>query len=446
MKGSSAELQKLSLVAFVNDVYLFSKCVDSMNESYYENKSFKLIFKALKEFYVKYTKIPNQLELKIKASELYLDIYGDKDNIALEIDSIYSTERSSEDFYTETVIEFIRRHNLEDAVGEVVKSLDGGSIDLDATAVRFSKALDINVRRNRILTLSDTSKLREARQEVLGSQDSPMMVKFFIDSVNKCMQYKAIPPCTLNMVVAPPGRGKTTLLINQGLYAAQQGFKTLHIFLGDMSRYDGIIRYTACLSGTPSNNLVDLTEEELESFMRKWNMSGIMNNIDIASYAADEVSALQLIEEIKNAQRENKCHYNQIIIDYDENLRYDDTENIYMSGGSVYNSIALFATLNRSVIFIAAQPKPQFWDREVIPLEGASESSKKQKIIDLMITMGKPGKSSSIATMYLAKNRRGQDSKIMRLKISGDTARISQITDDEYNMIKNREKNSGNSE
>ena len=115
---------------------------------------------------------------------------------------------------------------------------------------------------------------------------------------------------------------------------------------------------------------------------------------------------------------------------------------MYEAGGQLYNKMALFAVLNKSAIFILSQPKTEFWKQEVIPLESASESSKKQKIIDLMLTMGKPSKSSSIGTLFIAKNRRGEDSKVIRLKIDGSNARMSHISEDEYIAIKNKERNS----
>ena len=80
-----------------------------------------------------------------------------------------------------------------------------------------------------------------------------------------------------------------------------------------------------------------------------------------------------MIEEITNIQREKKVHYNVIIIDYDENIA-DEEDNMYKSGGQIYNKMALFAVVNRTVVFIAAQPRKEYWKMEVIPLEAASES------------------------------------------------------------------------
>ena len=98
--------------------------------------------------------------------------------------------------------------------------------------------------------------------------------------------------------------------------------------------------------------------------------------------------------------------------------------------------MALFAALNKSVIFIASQPKPEYWSKEIIPLQAAAESSKKQKIIDTMLTIGRPWRGAPVGTLNIAKNRRGTDGKLVRLKFNGANARITPISEDEYVDLK----------
>lgn len=445
IQGTSKELQEISLVALTKDPYIFSKCMSVISENFYVDLSYKLIYKCLKLYYSKYMILPSKEELKLLVNDNYTDDYGDLDDISLNIDNIYSQKVSSEDYAYEKITDFIRRNKIEGALNKVIKHMESGSVDLDQVAVDLRDSIYINFRKAPVHNLADISSIREIREDALGTSDNPILIKFFIDKVNKCMQYGALPPGTLNMVTAPPGRGKTTLLINQGVCTAKQGYKILHMFLGDMSRYDGLLRYLSCFTGIQTKKLVNLNDDELAKFIQKYNMSGILANIDIASYAADELTANQLIEEVTSIQKDNRTHYNVVIVDYDENIANDEI-NIYKSGGQIYNKLALFAVVNKSVVFIASQPKPEFWKQEIIPLEAASESSKKQKIIDLMLTLGKSSKDSSVGTLNIAKNRRGDDCKIMRIKTDGSTAQMTHITEDEYNRIKQNEKSQRSSE
>lgn len=441
MKGTSNELQEVSLVALVNDPYLLSKCIGEVTEYFYENLSYRLIFICIKEYYNKYMIIPTDKELKLVVEDKYKEDYGDIEDVYMCIDKIYSQKVASEDFIYSKMIDFIRRNRIEKSLNNVVKYMESGEVDLDAVAVELKNSVNMTISKAKVHNLSDIESIKEIREEALGSDENPIIIKFFIDKVNKNMQYGGFTPKTVNLVTAPPGNGKTTMLINQGMYTAQQGYKCLHVFLGDMTNWDAKIRYLSCLSGIPTKTIISFTDEELVKFIQKYNMSGMLSNLYTVAYAADELTASGLIEEIGSIQKDMRIHFDCIIIDYDENLA-EEEDNMYKSGGQIYNKIALFAAINRSVIFVAAQPKPQYWKCEVIPLEAAAESSKKAKIIDSMITLGKPGKTSEVGTLFIAKNRRGDSNSIMRLGINGENARMKHITEDEYNRIKSSERSS----
>lgn len=443
MKGASKELQEISLVALINDPYLMSKCMGEISESFFEDLSFKLIYKCAKKYYTKYMVLPTQKELEVLVRETFTEDYGELEDSLNSCEKLYGQKIASDDFVYEKVTEFIRRNKIEKSLDKVVKYMESDEIDLDQVAVDLRDSIYLNFSKSPVVNLSDISSIKEIREEALGPTENPVIVKFFIDQVNSMMQYKGLIPGTLNMVTAPPGRGKTTMLINQGVATAKQGFRILHVFLGDMSRFDGFLRYLSCFTETPTSSLVELTDDELAQFVQKWNMTGILNNIDIASYAADELNANQLIEEITAIQKDQRKHFNVIIVDYDENIS-EEGDNMYKSGGQIYNKMALFAVLNKSVVFIASQPKTEYWKNEVIPLEAASESSKKQKIIDLMLTMGKPSKNSSVGSLHIAKNRRGQDGNTFRLKIDGSTAKMHHISEEDYLNEKGRENSQRN--
>lgn len=446
LKGTSKELQEISLVALMNDAFILARCCDVINENFYVDPSYKLIFKGLKNYYKKYMVVPSSDEFVVCLKDIYTEEYGDLSEIVEVSKKLYNTKAASDDFLTEKVIEFIRRNKAERAINKTLDYIQGGEIDLDQVSCDLSDAMFLNFSKSKPYNLSDISSIKTVKEKALGSTDNPIIVKFFIDKINQIMQYKGLIPGTLNMVTAPPGRGKTTMMINQGVSSAKQGFNVLHVFLGDMSEFDGLVRYTSCIAGTPTSDLVDFTPEELGKFIAKWNMSGVFSKVEVISYAADELTASQLIEEITTFQRTNRKHYDVIIVDYDENISKAD-DNIYESGGQIYNKLALFSVTNKSVIFVASQPKTEYWKQEIIPLEAASESSKKQKIIDLMITLGKPSKSSSVGTIHIAKNRRGEDGKIYRIKISGSNARMTHISEDDYLKIKSSENyNNSNNE
>lgn len=435
IKGGSQELQESSLIALISDPYLLSKCIPHIQESYYTNSIYKLIFRSLHQYYNKYLTVPSHNELSVIVKDNYDKSYGEMDAVSNALSSLFDTKVSSNDFLYDKITEFIRRNKIEKSLYDVASYIDSGEVDLDQVASTLSSGLSLRFSKAPILRLSDADKVTEVREEAIGAADNSLLIKCYVEPVNWCMQYNGLIPGTLNQIIAAPGTGKSTFLVNQGVSTAKQGFNTLHIFLGDMKRYDGLLRYLSCLTGIETSKLVPMSDEDLSKFIRKYNMTGVLGNIYIASYAPDELSPTQLIEEVQSMQKDYKVHFHSIIIDYDENFA-KDTDSMYESGGLVYNKMALFAALNKSVIFMASQPKPEYWSKEIIPLQAAAESSKKQKIIDTMLTIGRPWRGAPVGTLNIAKNRRGTDGKLVRLKFNGANARITPISEDEYVDLK----------
>lgn len=295
--------------------------------------------------------------------------------------------------------------------------------------------------------------------------------------------------------------GKTTFLTNQGLYSAKQGLNVCHIFLGDMEKYDALIRYYSVYTESDyrkveilnrdlekkevayksllkrykkedkqykyyenkiteienqlqvnritdqkwkstrniltSKQLVSLSDDELQLiYEQDKEYLKIANNIDVNVYAVGDMSMDALRQAIYNWQESRKKHYDVIIIDYDSNLK-QPADNMYESGGIIYDQAKNLAQVNKSVVFMASQPNKAYWKNEMIPLEACSESSKKQMIIDLLITVGRPeGCNTGIRKIFIPKNRRGKENEILHAKMNGETGFMYEISQDDYNTLK----------
>ena len=88
-------------------------------------------------------------------------------------------------------------------------------------------------------------------------------------------------------------------------------------------------------------------------------------------------------------------------------------------------------------MLVASQPKISFFNEEIIPLDGCGESSQKQHIIDLLITIGKPGKlDAPLGIMYIPKNRDGWANKKIWLYLDGSKQTMTSIGQEEYDRLK----------
>lgn len=290
-------------------------------------------------------------------------------------------------------------------------------------------------------------------------------------------------------------------MTNQGLYSASQGLNVCYCYIGDMEKIDSLIRnysiymesqyrkidvlnediekqlsamkrllkkqtegsnYYVMYSNKirtleeqlkanqainedwkskriflTSKQLASYSDEELIRVMENdKEYMKIAKNIDVFIYPVGAVTMDALREEIYNWQKQKEKHYDVIIIDYDSNLK-QPADNMYENGGIIYDQAKNLAQVNKSVVFMASQPNKAFWKNEVIPLEACAESSKKQMIIDLLITVGRPeGCNTGIRKIFIPKNRRGKENEILHAKMNGDTGFMYEIQQEEYEKLK----------
>lgn len=245
-----------------------------------------------------------------------------------------------------------------------------------------------------------------------------------------------------NLGVVVSNTGKSMFLINEGVSAAKQGFDVLHIFIGDMVEYDGFIRYLSCISGTPQNSLVMMPIDKQQSIVKLCNeqYNDIFNRLYILAYPSLSITVDNMIEDINKFEKSLNKDFGMIIVDYPDNLILEGN-SLYTDGGTLYSSLERLSRLTKSVVLVASQPQKSYWNHSIIPLEAASESSKKQMAVDIMLTMNTESRGANFGTMLLAKARKGEVGKIFRFKTEYAKCGIEEIDEGTYNAFKATNKN-----
>lgn len=443
VKGISTELQDaiLSMLIFNNDMYEASK--DIMSELFFYGDGYRTLYKALIKFRktnhacpslkdmmiqisllnTTQSEIPKYRELLLALNELYFNEYSLKD------DTVKAT-------YFE---EFVKRNGTEFCFSKVLEDIQNNKgVDWRAVNEKFKKYTDFAIIQTKPYNGADIEHFADVKREAVGDENCTKKIEFFLDSVNQSLSHKALIPGTLTMISAAPGIGKTLTLVNQGVKASNDGFVNLHVFLGDLNTYDGDCRYLANFSNKSQGEIFSMsTDEQIDlkrSLINDPNC-GIENNW-IVSFPSGLIDVDQLVVEIQKMQINYNVHFDQIIIDYDSNIKAT-TDNMYDSGGEIYDKLRAFAKINSSVMLVASQPKVAFFGQELLTLESASESSRKQHIVDLMITIGRPPKlRCSVGLMFIPKNRNGSPNKRIYIYLDGSTQTVTEITEDEYEQYK----------
>ena len=231
--------------------------------------------------------------------------------------------------------------------------------------------------------------------------------------------------------------GKSMFLINEGAYAAKQGFKVLHVFIGDMVEYDGFIRYLSCLSCMEQSALIRLNEEKQQEVINFCNQqyNDVFTRIGILAYPSQTITVDALMEDISKLESRHNLDFDMIIVDYPDNL-LQEGKSLYEDGGTLYSSLERMARLSKSVVLVASQPGKFYWNHSIIPLEAAAESSKKQQCVDVMITFNTETRGAPIGTMLLAKARKGEVGKIFRVKTDFSKCQMAEIDEGTFNAMK----------
>lgn len=233
--------------------------------------------------------------------------------------------------------------------------------------------------------------------------------------------------------------GKSMFLINEGVSAAKQGFDVLHIFIGDMVNYDGYIRYLSCMSNTNQGSLIGISlgkQQEIVKFCNQ-QYNNITDRIAILSYPSLSLTINSLMENINRLEAKNKKDFDMIIIDYPDNL-LQEGKSLYEDGGTLYSSLERLARLTKSVVLVASQPSKIYWNYSIIPLEGASESSKKQQCVDVMLTFNTETRGAKIGSLHLVKARKGEEGSIIRIKTDYARCHMEEIDEAEFNILKDQ--------
>ena len=188
----------------------------------------------------------------------------------------------------------------------------------------------------------------------------------------------------------------------------EQILKVFWIALGDMSRLDFITRLTAIYLGAPFSKVAAQPQLYFDDEVKE-----LFKYVKISVLPAQQVDVFAVKHFIENTVTTPDFDPQVVIIDYDANL-ITYSKEMYQAGEEVYNAATAMARpvgKPGKLVFIASQPKIGYWDYSEIPKEAAAESSSKQAIIDMMITIGRnPAITEKKAgIMLIAKMRRGSE-------------------------------------
>jgi hypothetical protein len=383
-----------------------------------------------------------ELKKRLDERELIADIMDivSKVDVPVKLSNIDRVNKELESYIrwrkTTTQINYMASQNLDTIVP--VSARDKESYLKLSEAINFSVCLDDLENTFNFANPEDYERAK------LQSFPDGRALKSRFNFVNGALQSSGYTVGELTMFTAPTGVGKSTALVGEGVSFVNQGFKVLHYVLGDLRAIDINQKYIANSMKRSVNSVV----YDNDALMKLDSVIDMFSNVTFRRKDGNDFDVEELCNDA--LRMKDQFDYDALIIDYDANIRSSSNKssdsNMYEEGGHVYSELRKLTTKLKCTGLIGCQPKVATWKEEVIGLEAASESSKKQHHIDTMITMPKPNKSVPVGVMNLAKARRGETGKRNCVCYLTNCASILEVSLDEYDMIKSWYKDSENGE
>jgi len=433
-----AQSLELAIIALLRDEYLQSIFFPHMDPSLIVEDVPRTMFEALREAGTsELSAISVEVKKRVIDDDIYNDIMLHLDRVKVPIQSHTAIEKCISQLEA-----YVRWRKTANQVN-YMSALDLGSVlpmaDNRKSYDRLVEACTFSVS-----ALDDQATFRfnldedYERAKKLAFPGGKAVRSVF-SLLNESFQHRGYIPGTLTAVVAPTGVGKSTFLVDESVGFIKDGMKVLHYVLGDLNGYDMCHKYMANYLGVS----LDVLTFKSDDYYKTDKVHHFFKNVVHRINDSKEVTADDIYNDAM--RRRDEFEYGVIIVDYDGNIKSsqddmrrsnNDDNNMYKEGGRVYSTLERLARKTNSVLLVGCQPKPEYWNKEILPLESPNESSRKQHAIDALVTMSRPNPKIPVGTMSLPKVRRGVSGNHMNICYLNEYATIIEVTSKEKETIK----------
>lgn len=421
--------EDLILAAFLREEKFAYKYVSVVDESMFDDFNHKVCINAYLHYIRQYNTLPSHEEMNSEVHD-YCKKYRIDEAVESTCLSLVSKCINLEynlSFINDNFIRFATRNKITSAILEAAKLLHdkGEQIkeqDYNHIQDLITEALSIKSRESEGIMFSEVADDPVTFIRKNNRYDPETVIKTGIRSFDNRHIAGGPIPGEMYVVSAPPGRGKSTLLVNIGASAILQGKDVIHIFVGDNSEADGVLRYSARMTGVPMSQIMMNSAEYLprwSSLKERFHLGNLL----IQQYPIGGPTVLDIRSFITRSIVQRSIQPKVLILDYVDNCRRNRNLSSYDDLGDMYAQLKAIAEEMGLIVWTASQPKQETWDSDTpAGLNSLAESSKKQHHIDAMITMSKV--SENAYKLYVPKLRRGASEFTVDLTVEHDRSLI----------------------
>lgn len=395
--------QQSLLKAIIEDRKYGEQIIDVIESKYFDNVSFRFICENIKEYFSKYSKIPNFESLTIKiTSEL-----GNIDNGRIHLDTLEGIKNNKEDneIIKDEALNFCKQQNLKKELKKINLIIDNGKFHEYPTIENIiQKALQVG------LPVEESTDIFDDIDSALDTNNRET-IPTGIDGLDNMLK-GGIGRGELGIVLAPTGTGKTTLLTKFSNTSYNYDFNVLQIFFEDNPTNIKKKHFTIW-TGIEPDELAHRKEEVKEIVNR--NKSRSKGSLSILKLPSDSVTISDIKSRIRKHISDGK-KIDLLVIDYvdcivPEKANFNEE---WKGEGSVMRSLEAMTNEFNIAIWTATQGNRNSMSTEVVTTSQMGGSIKKAQIGHIVLSIGKTmeQKEQNLATITLLKSRIGQDGVI----------------------------------
>lgn len=200
--------------------------------------------------------------------------------------------------------------------------------------------------------------------------------------------------------------GKTLFMMTEAVEALKQGKRVLYAAIGDLKPFDFVSRMCSIVMKIPMSKTAMNIKNTYAMMCKLYPY--VKKNLKIQFISPNKYTADEWYKMIEQMGLIDS--FDVFFIDYDTNFA-SEKDSMYAKGDEVYTMAFRLSQHPGKYVFIASQPKVGTWKDQELGLESASESSRKQQIVDVMITISHDREvknpKNHIGVINIPKNRRG---------------------------------------
>lgn len=208
---------------------------------------------------------------------------------------------------------------------------------------------------------------------------------------------------------APTKAGKSLIAMRESIEFLKQDLNVVYSAFGDLKKWDHLVRMSAQINNHPFQFVEMNLESEVQLAIKK--VPQLKDNLLLQYLAPDKFTATDYVSYIKESYMPDgttRIHnwVDVIIVDYDANIH--SPHQMYLKGEDIYQTLYQL-TYPDKLLIVLAQTNKFSWDKEIIGLADLGESSRKQQIVDGLMTISRPNSyniQNQVGWMNLCAGRR----------------------------------------